>query len=469
MPNIEIGHAARMCLFVHHRYQLEYFAVSLRGSLFKIHEVAVKAKKDGKLCEFGGNLPRWNNAGIVDTPIWLEDGLGGQCYMNPNHPPDEAIETYLGPLASSPHRKMLTNAYAAALDPNPLAGIESALKNCWVPTRVVWGAGDTIFSQASPDYLARTVPNSLGVSACSRSQAFLSRRDARRDHRRGAIRLELVMTHPSSYSRRSSYMDKMHHLLFRLIRSLIFAGLIGALTCPTAYTSDHLDTPTVIADPAADIGDLFAWTSSDGQRLNLVMYIVAHQFSDKLQYVFHVDSGKQFGKTTKSITILCRFDVAGSVECWAGNVDHVRGSASGAGGLDSEHRKFRVFAGLRDDPFFNNVKGTRAAYNVAGTALQQGTSSDNAGCPAFDRKIPQAILDTWRSTDGGPASNFLAGWKTSALVVSIDLDVVATGGRLLAVWGTVHRLSSMHKQKLSDNSRLTTMHWTVQMRLPSIA
>jgi len=204
----------------------------------------------------------------------------------------------------------------------------------------------------------------------------------------------------------------------------------------------------VIADPAADIGDIFAWTSSDGRRLNLVMDIVARQFSDRLLYVFHVDSAQHFGKTTASTTIVCRFDPANNVECWAGKADHLQGNAHTEAGLDGENHRFRVFAGLRDDPFFNNVKGTRAAYNVAGTALQLGAAIDDAGCPKFDPSTSQSILDTWRHTDGGPASNFLAGWKTSALVISIDLDVVATGGRLLAVWSSVYRMPRRHEEKM---------------------
>ena len=88
---------------------------------------------------------------------------------------------------------------------------------------------------------------------------------------------------------------------------LVVAGTLVISEFDTILASDHLDTPTVIADLAADIGDIFAWTSSDGKRLNLVMDIVAHQFSDRLQYVFHVDSGKSFGKTTATTLIVCRF------------------------------------------------------------------------------------------------------------------------------------------------------------------
>ncbi len=101
-----------------------------------------------------------------------ETGLGGQCYADPTHPTNEAIQTYLAPLVSSQKRKRLTNAYAAALDPNPLAGIESALKSCYVPMRILWGAEDKIFSQESADYLARTVANSLGVRRVPRAKLF---------------------------------------------------------------------------------------------------------------------------------------------------------------------------------------------------------------------------------------------------------------------------------------------------------
>ena len=101
-----------------------------------------------------------------------EKGLGGQCYANPAHPTDEAVETYLRPLVDSPRRKALTNAYAAGLAPDPLAGVEAALKRSSVPTRIVWGTADTIFSQASPDYLDRTFTGSRGVRRVPGAKLF---------------------------------------------------------------------------------------------------------------------------------------------------------------------------------------------------------------------------------------------------------------------------------------------------------
>lgn len=241
----------------------------------------------------------------------------------------------------------------------------------------------------------------------------------------------------------------------RLGLCLMLFGSFAVLYSHSVPASDHLDTPTVIADPAADIGDMFAWTSSDRRRLNLVMDIVAHQFSNRLQYVFHVDSGAQFGKTTASTVIVCRFDTTNKVECWAGNEDYVHGDAHSTAGLESEKHRFRIFTGLRDDPFFNNVKGTREAYGVAGAALEHGTAVDGAGCPAYDATTAQSILNTWRHTSGEPATNFLAGWKTSAIVVSIDLDSVTAGGKFVAVWGTVHRVphgaASETREKSADS------------------
>ncbi|HMA52265.1 MAG TPA: alpha/beta hydrolase [Magnetospirillaceae bacterium] len=85
-------------------------------------------------------------------------GLGGMCFSNPANPTDEALDEYLGPLVSSPERKALINRYALGLFPNPLAGIADQLRECKLPTRIVWGMGDTIFSPKSPDYLASLMP-----------------------------------------------------------------------------------------------------------------------------------------------------------------------------------------------------------------------------------------------------------------------------------------------------------------------
>lgn len=221
--------------------------------------------------------------------------------------------------------------------------------------------------------------------------------------------------------------------------------LLCACVLPCAVSmvraADHLDTPTVLADPAADIGDLYAWTDPDGRHLNLVMDIVGKRFSDAVDYVFHISSAPRFGvRTRRAVTLRCRFDVAGAIDCRAPGALRVRGQADGAAGLRSKRPGLRVYAGQRNDPFFNNVRGTRWAYNAAADALAAGVVSDAAGCPAFDAATVAEIQRRWRSTEDGAPTDFLRGWTTSALVLQIDLERVDGGGPLLAVWAsTEHR------------------------------
>ncbi|GAA0703853.1 alpha/beta hydrolase [Dokdonella soli] len=99
-------------------------------------------------------------------------GIGGMCYADPAQPTDDAIETYFAPLLASKRSRELLHAYAIALERNALTGIEAELRRSTVPTRIVWGAGDTIFSPASPDYLDHTFGASRGVRHLQGSKLF---------------------------------------------------------------------------------------------------------------------------------------------------------------------------------------------------------------------------------------------------------------------------------------------------------
>jgi hypothetical protein len=221
-----------------------------------------------------------------------------------------------------------------------------------------------------------------------------------------------------------------------LLLAALLAGITGVSGLSAAHASDHLDTPTVAMNPRADIGDLYAWTSADGRQLNLVMTLVGQSFSDVVEYAFHIDSGKTMGATTNTTTIRCKFSDEQQAACR----------------VDGAQRPVRVFAGQRDDPFFNNVRGTRAAYQRAAAALKGGAATDAAGCPSFDTDTTNAILSEWRHTDGGDARDFLAGWSPASLVVSIDLDLVTQGGPMLAVWA----VTSSHDGPLDRMGRPLT-------------
>ncbi|MEP6573248.1 MAG: alpha/beta hydrolase [Gemmatimonadota bacterium] len=112
------------------------------------------------------------------TAPWLADKarcrkeFGGLVYGNPAHLTDDVIDYYFAPVLSTPKRRAEFVAYHLALEVNPLAGVEAALQQCTVPTRIVWGMADTIFSPLSPDYLDRTLPNSRGVRRIADGKLF---------------------------------------------------------------------------------------------------------------------------------------------------------------------------------------------------------------------------------------------------------------------------------------------------------
>jgi pimeloyl-ACP methyl ester carboxylesterase len=113
-------------------------------------------------------VPWFNDPKLARSP----QGFGGMCFSDPSQPTDAAIAMYFGPLVATSASKAQVNAYTLGLDPNPLAGIEAALRRCKVPTRIVWGMADDIFAKESPDYLDAILPNSKGVRRLPKAKLF---------------------------------------------------------------------------------------------------------------------------------------------------------------------------------------------------------------------------------------------------------------------------------------------------------
>lgn len=115
----------------------------------------------------------WLAPWLADKALARSDkGLGGMTYALPGFPSDEAIEYYLAPLVRSAEGQRRVHAYAMGLDPNPLAGIEQELRQSRIPTRIVWGTADNIFSPESPHYLDRLLPDSRGVRLIQGAKLF---------------------------------------------------------------------------------------------------------------------------------------------------------------------------------------------------------------------------------------------------------------------------------------------------------
>jgi len=234
-------------------------------------------------------------------------------------------------------------------------------------------------------------------------------------------------------------------LVVKKLRLIAVAILATLLLSQSSRSADHVDGPAASADPAADITDVFAWMSPDAQRVFLVMSLVrnattASKFSDSVQYVFHTTSRPSFGAPpSPEVAIICTFNQAQTIQCWAGDDDYVTGDASNINGIFSDDGRFRVFAGLRNDAFFFNLAGLREASRMVAAAAAS-LQLDPAGCPQLDAATSAALVTQLKSAPGGgPAMNNFDKFNVLAIVIAIDKSVLTKNGPILSLWGSTNR------------------------------
>lgn len=249
--------------------------------------------------------------------------------------------------------------------------------------------------------------------------------------------------------------------------------LAAVLLSPLAIAADHADgTPTTLNNPdaSADITDLFAWMTSDGTKLNLVMDVfpgamggaTASKFSNAVKYVFHTSSGPAFGMPMSQANVICTFSTSQAISCWVvrngSTIDYVTGDASNPSGLMSASGKFKVFAGPRDDPFFFNLAGFRNATRAV--ARYTPPSVDSSGCPSVDAPTSTALVTALQKDCTGAASPFdffakpTPGSNTACptgttnqpltgnilgIVVQLDKTLVTQGGPVVSVWASTNQ------------------------------
>lgn len=123
-----------------------------------------------ELAREGRFVEQWLAPWLADKALARSpEGLGGLTFTDVRNLTDEAIEVYLGPLVRHAER---TNAFAVALDRNWLEGLGPRLADSRVPTRIVWGTGDTIFSAAGAEHLVRHVGQSRGLRRVDGAKLF---------------------------------------------------------------------------------------------------------------------------------------------------------------------------------------------------------------------------------------------------------------------------------------------------------
>jgi len=208
-----------------------------------------------------------------------------------------------------------------------------------------------------------------------------------------------------------------------------------------AMAADHIDAPATIADPTADITDLYSWTDQGNVvfALNVTpLAMPGAKFSDKVQYVIHTESAMKFGMAGEKSDIIITFDANQKASVWVGDKGYVTGDASMVTGLASADGKFKVFAGMRDDPFFFNLEGFKSAVQfVADNA--GGLIFDPAGCPKLDAATAGLVAGKLKTTKaGGPPVDFFAGKNVLSIVLSIDKKLLNQGGPIMSAWASTN-------------------------------
>jgi hypothetical protein len=231
-------------------------------------------------------------------------------------------------------------------------------------------------------------------------------------------------------------------LTLRALAIGLGASLVaGGATFWSLRAADHADGPATTAEPTADIDDVYAWMSPDTTDLNLVMTIgrdvpASFRLSDRVQYVFHTTSRQSFGaQPGPEFNIICEAEANGQIRCWAGNDIFLGGDASNPAGLESRDARLKIFAGVRNDPFFFNLTGLNTVNRTVGT-VAGSLQFDAASCPRLDAATAGSLVTTLRTGK----DDFL-GFEAFALVVSIDKTLVTRNGPIVGVWGSTHRKS----------------------------
>lgn len=195
------------------------------------------------------------------------------------------------------------------------------------------------------------------------------------------------------------------------LKGSVLLGL--ALAASAAYAADHLDGPAAQGAPEADINDVYTWMSNDNSKLILIQTVGGvpgiDNFSDAVQYVFHVGRGDAAPPANlvmpppaaSTTDIVCEFDSNTAVACFVGTpgapaADFFTGDASAEAGAESTNGTFRVHTGKHADPFYFYLDGFSAARDLvvtaAGAGLLPPAAFEPSGC------VTNAVMNTQFST-----------------------------------------------------------------------
>jgi len=238
--------------------------------------------------------------------------------------------------------------------------------------------------------------------------------------------------------------------------------------------ADHRDGSLIIIDPAADLADVYAFLNpNDPTKVVLALTVNPFQapgngqfFSPDVLYQFKIDNGggKDGSGPLDAVEDLViqatftkasddqQFSVVGPVKPKkAGTLNSlvklgkdqaaITGAADGT--VTTASNGIKVFAGLREDPFFFDlIFGEKAAGVIKGPAVALRT----------------------------PGVDFFAGVNVSILAVELPASLLKGNGTSVKIWATTSRASSTKRSNkdATDDKNATSFVQIERMGLPTV-
>jgi hypothetical protein len=172
--------------------------------------------------------------------------------------------------------------------------------------------------------------------------------------------------------------------------------------------SDHKDGPNATADHAADIADLYAWHDAGAGTFTAVLTFAGFDpagqpatYDPNVLYSIHIDRTTVGGAfdNVADIDIDVRFARNARGE-WGVQVENLPGASGAISGkvetVLTDGAKRKVFAGLRDDPFFFDLDGFKATIakpNADSTLLFSNTHDTFAGFNVTAVVVEMSLAD----------------------------------------------------------------------------
>lgn len=189
-------------------------------------------------------------------------------------------------------------------------------------------------------------------------------------------------------------------------------ALAASAWVDAAFAADHNEAPGAMADPAADIADVYAWHS--GSKLitavtfaGIAASATAPLYDDDVLYTVHIDNDNDY---VPDHDVYVRFGQKDAGD-WGVQVQNLPGSTGNIEGpvgttINAGGGRM-VYAGWREDPFFFDLEGFRT------TLMTSALSFDNQRDFFEDRNVTAIVLEMDLAAARGTGTK-LNVWATTA-------------------------------------------------------